>query len=230
MFLGVNLKSVDLAYAKRLPYTIEDGVSIIGDMLYVYVSKNCGESWIKRGQWNTNELNTKGDSIAFNPYVPLSSDWEERSVNIQTAAEEESVIIKFVFTGKGILQEEEAFNVDNGTIITDNIGGNWLYIDNLRVGENFVNLTEEQSLGLRVFPNPSNGSAKIEINLNSPEKVFIELHNILGKVVTTKEFDLQKGINTLKLEDIHANVPTGNYLINVITNKEMLSNSIIITK
>ena len=111
-----------------------------------------------------------------------------------------------------------------------NVGGNWLYIDNLRVGENFVTLTEEQSLGLRVFPNPSNGSAKIEINLNSPEKVFIELHNILGKVVTTKEFDLQKGINTLKLEDIHANIPTGNYLINVITNKEMLSNSIIITK
>ena len=37
----------DLAYAKRLPYNLEDGSSIINDLLAVYVSKNCGESWIK---------------------------------------------------------------------------------------------------------------------------------------------------------------------------------------
>ena len=111
-----------------------------------------------------------------------------------------------------------------------NVGGNWLYIDNLRVGENFVNLNEEPGIGLHIFPNPSKGSANIEISLTSPEKIFIELYNVLGKAVAIKEFDLQKGLNVLKLEDIKPNIPIGNYLINVITNKEKLSNSIIITK
>ena len=145
----------DLAYAKRLPYTIDGGVSIINDRLSVYVSKNCGETWIKRGEWDANELNTKGGDIAFNPYVPLSSDWQEKSVNIQTAAEEESVIIKFVFTGKGILQEEEAFDVDNGIIITDNIGGNWLYIDNIRIGNgNWQETNNITSINLDIIPQP----------------------------------------------------------------------------
>ena len=111
-----------------------------------------------------------------------------------------------------------------------NVGGNWLYIDNLRVGENFVNLNEERSFGFNIFPNPSNGSANIEIGLSSAEKIFIELYNVLGRVVAVKEFNLQKGLSVVKLEDVHPNIPNGNYLINVITNKEKLSNNIIITK
>jgi len=218
----------NLAYALKSNQTDFEGNLYIQDQLVVYTSDNCGETWMARKTYNVDDLITVFDNFGnpltiFNDFVPTGNqtnpgDWAQKSFSLNNVAGDEGVIIKFEFTGVGMTEDGI------------NVGGNWLYIDNLRVGENFVNLTEEQSLGLRVFPNPSNGSAKIEINLNSPEKVFIELHNILGKVVTTKEFDLQKGINTLKLEDIHTNIPTGNYLINVITNKEMLSNSIIITK
>ena len=218
----------NLAYALKSNQADFEGNLYIQDQLVVYTSDNCGETWMARKTYNVDDLITVFDNFGnpltiFNDFVPTGNqtnpgDWAQKSFSLNNVAGDEGVIIKFEFTGVGMTEDGI------------NVGGNWLYIDNLRVGENFVTLTEEQSLGLRVFPNPSNGSAKIEINLNSPEKVFIELHNILGKVVTTKEFDLQKGINTLKLEDIHANIPTGNYLINVITNKEMLSNSIIITK
>ncbi len=218
----------NLAYALKSNQTDFEGNLYIQDQLVVYTSDNCGETWMARKTYNVDDLITVFDNFGnpltiFNDFVPTGNqtnpgDWTQKSFSLNNVAGDEGVIIKFEFTGVGMTEDGV------------NVGGNWLYIDNLRVGENFVNLTEEQSLGLRIFPNPSNGSAKIEINLNSPEKVFIELHNILGKVVATKEFDLQKGINTLKLEDIHTNVPTGNYLINVITNKEKLSNSIIITK
>ena len=51
------------------------------------------------------------------------------------------------------MQEEEAFNVDNGTIITDNIGGNWLYIDNIRIGNgNWQEANNITSINLDIIP------------------------------------------------------------------------------
>jgi len=223
----------DLAYAKRLPYTIDDGVSIIGDMLSVYVSKNCGESWIKRAQWNANELNTKGDSIAFNPYVPLSSDWKERSVNIQTAAEEQSVIIKFVFTGKGILQEEEAFNVDNGTIITDNIGGNWLYIDNIRIGNgNWGNLNNNlTTIDLDIFPHPiSKNNGYLRFNLPEDDILHISIYDLYGKLILDHEKLFLEGNNSYSLSNFINQNNSGLYIIKLSSNNFIGKKTIIINK
>ena len=70
-------------------------------------------------------------------------DWSQKSFSLNNVAGDEGVIIKFEFTGVGV--NEDGINV----------GGNWLYIDNLRVGENFVDLTEEENIGVNIFPNPS---------------------------------------------------------------------------
>lgn len=218
----------NLAYALKSNQTDFEDNLYIQDQLVVYTSDNCGESWMARKTYNVDDLITVFDEFGnpltiFNDFVPNGNqenpgDWAQKTFSLNNVAGDEGVIIKFEFTGIGM--NEDGINV----------GGNWLYIDNLRVGENFVNLNEEPGIGLHIFPNPSKGSANIEISLTSPEKIFIELYNVLGKAVAIKEFDLQKGLNVLKLEDIKPNIPIGNYLINVITNKEKLSNSIIITK
>ncbi len=223
----------DLAYAKRLPYTIKDGISIIDDMLYVYVSKNCGESWIKRGQWSTNELSTKGDSIAFNPYVPVSSDWEERSVNIQTAAQETSVIVKFVFTGKGILQEEGAFNVDNGTIITDNIGGNWLYIDNIRIGNgNWDNMNNSlETIDFDVFPQPmSKNNGYLRFDLTENETLNISIYDLYGKCVFDHKNFFLKGNNSYSLANFISQNNSGLYIIKLSSGNFLGTKSVLINK
>ncbi len=222
----------DLAYAKRLPYTVEDGISIIDDVLSVYVSKNCGESWIKRGQWNTNELNTKGDSIVFNPYVPSASDWEERSVNIQTAAEESSVIIKFSFTGKGILQEEEAFNIDNGTIITDNVGGNWLYIDNIRIGNgDWEPSSNIETIDLDVFPNPlSKNNGYLRFDLPENDILHISVYNLYGKKLLDDQKSFIAGNNSYSLNTFINENNSGLYIIKVSSEKILGTRSITIAK
>ncbi len=223
----------DLAYTKRLPYTIDDGVSIINDALSIYVSKNCGETWIKRAEWNTNELNTTGNNITFNPYVPLSSDWEERSVNIQTAAGEPSVIIKFEFTGKGILQEEEAFNVDNGTIITDNIGGNWLYIDNLRIGNgNWENINNSlEKINLNVLPHPvSKNSGFLRFNLTENNLMKISIIDLCGKIVLEDEKLFFKGNNSYSLNNFISQNNSGLYIIKVFSSNFIGTKTIIVNK
>ncbi len=218
----------NLAYALKSTQTDFEDNLYIQDQLVIYTSDNCGETWMARKTYNVDDLITVFDEFGnpltiFNDFVPTGNqdnpgDWAQKTFSLNNVAGDEGVIIKFEFTGIGMTEDGI------------NVGGNWLYIDNLRVGENFVNLTEETGVGLHIFPNPSDGSANIEISLTSPEKIFIELYNIVGKAIAIKEFDLQKGVTILKIEDIHANIPTGNYLINVITNKEKLSNSIIITK
>ena len=218
----------NLAYALKSNQTDFDGNLYIQDQLIIYTSDNCGETWMARKTYNADDLITVFDEFGnsltiFNDFIPVGDQttpgqWAQKSFSLNNVAGDEGVIIKFEFTGIGVNE--------NGV----NVGGNWLYIDNLRVGENFVDINEEHSSKLNIFPNPSKGSANIEIILESSQKVMIKLYNILGKSVTTKEFDLQKGLNTLDLEDIQENLSTGNYLINVITKKEQLTNSIIITK
>ena len=218
----------NLSYALKSTQTDFEDNLYIQDQLVIYTSDNCGETWMARKTYNVNDLITVFDEFGnpltiFNDFIPSGNqtepgDWSQKTFSLNNVAGDEGVIIKFEFTGIGMTEDGI------------NVGGNWLYIDNLRVGENFVNLKEENGVGFYIFPNPSKGSTNIEISLTSPEKIFIELYNVLGKAVAIKEFNLQKGVNVLKLEDLSTNIPTGNYLINVITSKEKLSNSIIITK
>ena len=111
------------------------------------------------------------------------------SQNIQTASNEPDVIIKFQFSGNGKLNEEEAFIVDNGTIITDNIGGNWLYIDNIRIGNGEWETLENTlvEMDFDIFPNPASKSSYLGFNLINDQELKIRIYNLLGEQVFYKE-------------------------------------------
>ena len=71
----------------------------------------------------------------FNEYIPNQDDWQERWVNLQSSAGQESVIVRFEFTGVGYLSNDTIIDINGGGEYTsNNIGGNWLYIDNFRIG------------------------------------------------------------------------------------------------
>ena len=215
----------------RVPYTIE-GESIITDKLDVFLSKDCGETWIQRASFESAELNTKGDSIVFNNYVPEASDWEERYVNIQTASNEPSVIIKFQFSGNGKLNEEEAFIVDNGTIITDNIGGNWLYLDNIRIGNGEWETLENTlvEMDFDIFPNPASKSSYLRFNLINDQELKIKIYNLLGEQVFYKEKLYYRGNNTVQLSSFLEDNKSGFYFIEVSSKYYYGKDIIIISK
>ena len=221
----------NLAYARRLPYTVE-GESIISDKLDVLISKDCGETWIQRASFEVDELNTKGDSIVFNTYVPEAADWEERYVNIQNAANEPSVIIKFQFSGPAKLNEEEAIVVDNGTIITDNVGGNWLYIDNIRIGNGEWETLENniKEIDFDIFPNPASQSSYLRFNLEKDQDLQINIYNLLGEKVFYKEKMFKRGNNTLLLFDFLKNNTSGLYFVELLSKNYYGKDIIILSK
>ena len=162
----------------------------------------------------------------------MSSDWQERSVNIQTAAQEESVIIKFVFTGKGILQEEEAFDVDNGIIITDNIGGNWLYIDNIRIGNgNWQETNNITSINLDIIPQPiTQENGIMRFNLTESDKLNILIYDVYGKIVFRETKIFPEGNNSYSLNNFINKNSSGLYVIKVFSNNFVNSKTFIFNK
>jgi len=94
----------DYAYAKRNSQS--------DDLLRILISDDCGLSWTERKDLTTNELVTNGDSYISNAFVPNNDQWEEEYVNLNPWAGNQSIKVKFEFTGEN---------------------GNYLYIDNVRL-------------------------------------------------------------------------------------------------
>ena len=112
--IGEPLKILfDYAYVRRNNQS--------NDLLVVSYSKNCGESWQVRGAWETAELITNNGANVSSAFIPSDDEWETRAVNIQAAAEQSDVIIRFEFSGES---------------------GNYLYIDNVRLEGEWIGVNE----------------------------------------------------------------------------------------
>ena len=123
----------NVAYAKRLPYKDENGNSIIPDKLIVS-RKHANQPFMTRATFDVEDL-VGNENTFFNDYTPFPNDWNEKFVNLGSSAGQESLIIKFEFTGRGYLSADTViFTNTGGEYISNNVGGNWLYVDNFRVG------------------------------------------------------------------------------------------------
>jgi len=123
----------NVAYAKRLPYHNENGESVIPDKLIIS-RKHANQDFMVRATFEVQDL-IGTDQIYFNEYIPEPNHWVEKFVNLGSSAGQESVIVRLEFTGRGNLAADTVvFTNTGGEYIGDNVGGNWLYIDNFRVG------------------------------------------------------------------------------------------------
>ena len=132
----------NVAYAKRLPYEDENGSSIIPDKLIIS-RKHANQPFMTRATFDVEDL-AGNENTFFNDYTPLYDDWNEKFVNLGSSAGQESLIIKFEFSGRGYLSADTViFTNTGGEYISNNVGGNWLYIDNFRIGNLEDNWTRE---------------------------------------------------------------------------------------
>ncbi|MBL31807.1 MAG: hypothetical protein CMP62_03680 [Flavobacteriales bacterium] len=123
----------NVAYAKRLPYRDENGNSVIPDKLIIS-RKHANQEFMVRATFDVEDL-ISTENTYFNEYVPQDNHWIEKFVNLGSSAGQESLIIRFEFTGRGYLSADTVvFTNNGGEYISNNVGGNWLYIDNFRIG------------------------------------------------------------------------------------------------
>jgi hypothetical protein len=161
------------------------------DRLIVEASYSCGKTWVTIFDKSGNDLRTTSPRNSF--FYPLASDWDDVWKGLEAWSGEDDVIIRF-------------------RCISDN--GNNLFLDDIQVLD-AVGIEESTNLSSRIFPNPAENSATIELQGVEGENIKFELYNILGEIVfkgnykPTSSFDyynidlssINNGIYNLVLKD-----------------------------
>jgi PKD repeat protein len=168
----------------------------IEEVLKVYSSKNCGDSWTTRKTISGTELVTAGYA-GFSDYAPSSNnEYAEASFTYVPTSADEHTRFKFEF---------EASDLSSN-----------LYIDDIFVSGT-LSLTSEEISGLdmTVYPNPTvNGEAiKVSYFANDNDVTFT-LRDVQGKVLSTETLtQTNSEVNhTLKSSE---NLPAACYFLEV---------------
>lgn len=191
----------DIAYARKNMST--------NDVLRVYISEDCGRTWIAKKTYNTESLITNDSTTIFLPFVPAADEWDRFQVSLSTFAGEKNVQIKFEFIGEN---------------------GNWLYLDNFIVSNsNEVSLTENLFEELSIYPNPSKGDVTIEFELYKKALINITLSNVYGATLASRELNLDATKNSVQLKEMYPSLKAGVYFIQLEQNGSNITKKIVIT-
>jgi PKD repeat protein len=143
----------------KVAYAQQD--TSLKDNLKIYVSTNCGVSWLLR--WSKSGQTLATTSQHFNSFTPMSSEWRQENVSIVPFSNKANVRFKFE-------------NVS--------AAGNNIYVDDININGTISGIEENYFAdGLDVYPNPSSGKIYVEFSLHVSSHVTITLCDALGRTV-----------------------------------------------
>lgn len=140
----------------------------ITETLKVYVSKNCGKTWVLRETLALTELLTAGNSAGISFVPTTNTQWKTASVPVVINSQDARTRFKFEF---------------NASDVSNN-----LYLDNIRVtGTLDVSENPLNTMDIVVYPNPSSHSEGISISYTAnASAVDFQLLDVQGKVLATE--------------------------------------------
>ncbi|MFY9307585.1 MAG: M43 family zinc metalloprotease [Bacteroidia bacterium] len=183
----------------------------LNDVLKVYTSNNCGQSWTLRSTIQGTTLNNNN----YHPenFVPTTaSQWALHTVNIPNSAATNNVRFKFEYT---------TGNASNNVFIDDiNITGVLGMKDNAMDEAN-----------VSIYPNPANQSATISYHLNKQANVKLELVDLLGKkVMDISNSNQAEGDYTIQLSKAEHQITSGIYFVKLSIGTVTTTKKLIFTE
>lgn len=173
------------------------------DLLEVYASRDCGNTWNRRRFYNSGRLRTAGNNGGN--FVPSASEWKTETINFDAYIGPDPILIKFAF--------------ENG-------GGNNFYIDNIRFGQGTdVSLSEYQAADLKVYPNPSKGQIHLKLSDLQDRDLNLQVMDLSGKIMHQEKLDLQ---NSSLDKDLNLDLAKGVYLLKIRGQQTRLTEKLII--
>lgn len=195
-------KPIDVSNANNLVLSFDYAFTkktnaLSSDRLKVYVSKNCGKTWLTRKTLSATFLSTTAPLST--EFVPSNSEWKNASVtNISSGYYSNKLMVKFEFKSGG---------------------GNHIYIDNVNLFDpSWANVTENLTSKLTVYPNPSKGVLTIKTN-KLLYKAHAYIYDLSGKLI----FDRRLSENATETELNVQNLAKGTYIVQVGTARTKLS-------
>jgi PKD repeat protein len=188
--------SFKYAYAKR------DSNST--DRLTVFLSNNCGNTWVIKKNITVQNLITAPDQTT--PFSPSSTQWKTDFITNMTGIQTNTPVrIKFVF--------------ESG-------GGNNFYLDDINIGYNLTSINNiDNKNELLLYPNPASNTIFIEYNNKNDAIKQIELINNKGQITNHYAF-LSDYKTSLSLNDI----ADGIYYMRITTDSQVITKKIVVSK
>ena len=169
---NVNL-SFDYAYATNgtvLTSSYNNDADIL-EQINVYISKNCGETWVNKQTIKGKDLLTAGYAAGADFSPTSTSQWK-------------NIVIPYV---AGVQDKNVRFKIE---FVASDVSNN-LYVDNINVN-GVLGLFENElsDLELNVYPNPLTSEQSLNVAYTAGENpVVLTLRDVQGKVIYSEKID-----------------------------------------
>lgn len=169
------------------------------DQLEVFVSNNCGASWLSVGKKTGGDLISIATTVDDKNWKPAdSTQWKTFIYTIPAAYDVANFLFKIEYT---------------------NFRGNVLYIDNINVNEGeYTNIDDLQLREVVLYPNPTNNSFTTSGDF---EKLWMTITDLNGAVLVAQR-EIQSGTQH-SIQDLAAGV----YIVSLRSNKSIVHKRIV---
>lgn len=209
-----NVSNVSLAF----DYAFARKTAAVADTFKLQYSLDCGGSWINVLTTPTaaQMASASGGSLTTNPYVPIPAD----STNWITKTY--LPIATNVFNGKRDVKFRFYFRSD-ASGLSQNI-----FIDRLNI-TGVVGLNElAKTIGLAIYPNPTNSSASIDFTSPVDSKVTISVLDVTGRIVEQNYINASAGEKTIYTVNKNSVLTSGIYFVTLDMNGQKVTNKLIV--
>jgi PKD repeat protein len=193
----------DIAYSRRNTSS--------ADELRVYLSVDCGRTWVVRKTLVGAALSTTGTQL-IPAFVPTSlAQWRTESVTLTGQfVNQQSVMVRFESTAQA--------------------SGNNLYLDNLRIAGRVLGLTADfTAAGLSLAPNPLTNETALTFSLTQPTRVQVRVTDILGRTVLTEaEQTMSPGNHQLPLAERLRRTAAGVYIVTAVLDGQPYTQKLVV--
>ena len=196
----IDLSSITDEVTLSFRYAYRKRNSSNEEWLRVFISNNCGDTWIQR---KTLKGDVLGEEVATSSWEPSSdNDWVTvHMTNVTGSYWVEDFRMRFQF---------------------ENDDGNNFFIDDINIYQGspsddvVLNLSNENNISeLYIYPNPTDQELNVKLNLEKSQGLTFSLMNAQGQEVLNRFIAGKNGQNLIVLGT--DNISEGIYFLNIIS-------------
>lgn len=184
------------------------------DVFKVQASSNCGGSWTDIYVPSAGTLASGSGGVTTSPFTPTPAQFKLYTLTshpaFNTFKTQPNVKIRFYFQ-----EYSSGF-------------GNNLFLDDINFNSPLSVNELSQSIGLNMYPNPTNGSANIAFTLSDKAEIKVSVTDVIGKSVENERiFNLAPGQHAITVNEFQQ-LKSGMYIVNVEMNGQKITRKLIV--
>lgn len=200
-------------------YSFARKTGVTQDQFYFQYTTDCGGTWTNvTGSPSASLMATSGGTVDA-PYMP----WSNITPNPKWVTKSFSSALLAGVVGKRNVRFRFWFRNDVSNGKSQN-----LYIDNINI-TGVVGVHEfENSLGLSIYPNPTNSSSVVDFTSPTNSKVNISVYDVTGRIVEESIINTSAGTNSKYSVNSSNKLTAGIYFITLMIDNNKVTKKLII--